>query len=79
VTTSSIKKADVVAFHNAIGRAKTPILAHCRSGTRCYLLWGLSQAMFENASPLQIAAKAAQQGFDLRVLPALVEKLQAEK
>ena len=79
VTTSSIKKADVVAFHNALGRGTKPILAYCRSGTRCYLLWGLSQTMFENASPLQIVARAAQQGFDLRVLPALAEKLQAEK
>jgi uncharacterized protein (TIGR01244 family) len=79
VTTSSITKADVAAFHNAVLRAPAPILAHCRSGTRCYLLWGLSKVMFDNASPLGIVAEASRQGFDLRVLPALAEKLQAEK
>lgn len=79
VTTSSISKADVVAFHNALLRSPQPVLAHCRSGTRCYLLWGLTKTLFDHESPLKIVAQAAQQGFDLRVLPALTEKLQAEK
>jgi len=78
VTTSTLTKADVLAFHHALSRAPKPVLAHCRSGTRCYLLWGLSKALFEHESPLQIAARAAQQGYDLRVLPALVEKLRSE-
>lgn len=79
VTTSAIKKADVTAFHNAVARAGKPILAHCRSGTRCYLLWGLGQVMFENASPLAIVAEAQRNGYDLRSLPALAERMQAEK
>jgi uncharacterized protein (TIGR01244 family) len=78
VTTATITKADVTAFQNAMLRAPKPILAHCRSGTRCYLLWGLSRALFEDESPLQIAAHAARQGFDLRILPALVDKLRGE-
>jgi sulfide:quinone oxidoreductase len=60
-------------------RAPKPILAHCRSGTRCYLLWGLSRALFDRESPLKIVAQAAIKGYDLRVLPGLVEKLEAEK
>ena len=79
VTTSAISKADVTAFHNALLRVPTPVLAHCRSGTRCYLLWGLSKVMFENESALAIVAEASHKGFDLRVLPALAEKLQGEK
>jgi uncharacterized protein (TIGR01244 family) len=79
VTTATIGRADVTAFYNALSRAAKPVLAHCRSGTRCYLLWGLSRALFEHESPLQIAAEAAQKGYDLRTLPALFEKLQAEK
>jgi uncharacterized protein (TIGR01244 family) len=78
VTTSAISKADVTAFHNAMTRASKPVLAHCRSGTRCYLLWGLSQVLFDNASPLAIVAEATRKGYDLRVLPALAEKLQTE-
>ncbi len=79
VTTSAVSKADVTAFHNAMMRSPAPILAHCRSGTRCYLLWGLSQVLFDNASPLAIVAEASHKGYDLRVLPALAEKLQSEK
>jgi len=79
VTTATISKADVTAFHNAVLRAQKPILAHCRSGTRCYLLWGLSQVLFDNASPLAIVAEATHKGYDLRVLPQLAEKMQAEQ
>ncbi len=79
VTTSAISKADVTAFHHALTRASKPVLAHCRSGTRCYLLWGLSQVLFDNAGPLAIVAEATRKGYDLRVLPALAEKLQAEQ
>ena len=79
VTTPNISLADVGAFHHALTRATKPVLAHCRSGTRCYLLWGLSKALYEHESPLQIVAEAAHRGYDLRTLPALVERLQAEK
>jgi uncharacterized protein (TIGR01244 family) len=79
VTTSNLKLADVTAFHNALTRAAKPVLAHCRSGTRCYLLWGLSRALFERESPLEIVAEAARRGYDLRSLPALAERLEAEK
>jgi sulfide:quinone oxidoreductase len=76
VTTSAISRADVTAFHNTLQRAQGPVLAHCRSGTRCYLLWGLSQVLFDNASPLAIVSDAARNGYDLRSLPALAERLQ---
>ena len=78
VTTSAISKADVVAFHNALLRAPAPVLAHCRSGTRCYLLWGLGKVLLDHESPLAIVAEAAHKGYDLRSLPALAEKLQNE-
>lgn len=79
VTTATISKADVTAFYNAVQRAPKPILAHCRSGTRCYLLWGLSQVLFDNASPLAIVAEATHKGYDLRALPQLAERMQAEQ
>ena len=79
VTTPTITKAAVVAFQNALLRAPKPILAYCRSGTRCYLMWGLTRTVLGRESPLQIVAQAAHQGFDIRALPALTEKLQAEK
>lgn len=78
VVTGNITRNDVVQFQNAVLR-DGPAFAHCRSGTRCYLLWGLSRVLFDGESSLPIVADAARKGYDLRVLPTLVEKLEAEK
>jgi sulfide:quinone oxidoreductase len=78
VMTNAISRKDVVAHQNAILRAKGKVLAHCRSGTRCYILWALSKALYNGDSPLKLVAQAALKGYDLRVLPGLVEKLEGE-
>jgi len=78
VVTGNITRNDVVQFQKAILR-DGPAFAHCRSGTRCYLLWGLSRALYDGDSSLTLVAEAARKGYDLRVLPALVEKLENEK
>jgi uncharacterized protein (TIGR01244 family) len=79
VTTATITYKDVAAFHNALLRGPKPVLVHCRSGARSYVLYALTRVFFDGESPLMLAADAAKKGYDLRVLPALVEKLQAEK
>jgi uncharacterized protein (TIGR01244 family) len=79
VTTGSITRAQVADFQKQLLRSATPVLAHCRSGTRCYLLWAASRALFDRESPLKLVAEAAIKGYDLRVLPSLVERLEAEK
>ena len=79
VVSAAITIREVSEFQNAILRGAKPILAHCRSGTRCYLLWGATRALCEGASPLKLVAEAAAKGYDLRALPSLVEKLEAEK
>ncbi len=79
VVTGSITRRDVTAHHNAVQRGPHKVLAHCRSGTRCYMLWGAARALFERESPLKLVAEAAVKGYDLRALPALVEKLEAER
>ena len=78
VVTGSITRKDVSAYQNAVLRGPQPVLAHCRSGTRCYLLWAASRALHDGESPLKLVAEAAVKGYDLRVLPNLVEKLQGE-
>ena len=37
-----------------------------------------SRALFDNESALKLVAEAAIKGYDLRVLPSLIEKLQTE-
>ena len=79
VVTGAITRTQVAEFQRLVLRSPQPVLAHCRSGTRCYLLWAASRALFDGESPLKLVAEAAAKGYDLRVLPALVEKLEAEK
>jgi len=79
VVTGAITGAQVAEFQRLVLRSPQPVLAHCRSGTRCYLLWAASRVLFDGDSPLKLVAEAATKGYDLRVLPALVERLEAEK
>lgn len=78
VVTGAITREQITAFHNAVRRSAKPVLAHCRSGTRCYLLWGASRVLFEGESALKIVAQAALKGYDLRILPRLIDKLENE-
>jgi uncharacterized protein (TIGR01244 family) len=78
VLTNTITRRDVAAHQNAVLRGNSKVLAHCRSGTRSYILWALGRALFDGESALKLVAEAALKGYDLRVLPGLVEKLQAE-
>ena len=79
IVTGSITRAQVVEFQKLVLRGPNPVLAHCRSGTRCYLMWAAGRALFDGESALKLVAEAAVKGYDLRVLPALVEKLQGER
>lgn len=78
IMSSAISRHDVVEFQRLLLHEGKPILAHCRSGTRCYVMYALTRALFDGESPLKLVAEAAAKGYDIRALPMLVEKLQAE-
>lgn len=44
VIARDIQKHDVETFRQLIGQAEYPVLAYCRTGTRCSLLWGFRRA-----------------------------------
>jgi sulfide:quinone oxidoreductase len=75
VTMGAIEAADVAAMDRAIRESPKPVLAHCRSGTRSYLLWAAAQVVNDGASAPEFVARGAAQGFDLSALPMLVAKL----
>jgi uncharacterized protein (TIGR01244 family) len=75
VTASTISAADVAAFDRLLAESPKPILAHCRSGTRTYLLWAATQVLNGRAEPAALVAEAAAKGFDIKSLPMLVERL----
>ena len=52
----------------------TPVVAHCRSGTRSTLLWALTR-MREGADPFALVAEAGRHGIDIASLPAVGVRL----
>lgn len=59
-------------FGRALESAPTPILAHCRSGTRSTHLWAMAEAMAGGYPVDEIVRRAADAGYDISPLrPAL--------
>lgn len=63
VDSGNILDSDVDHFDDMIRQADAPVLAFCRSGTRCTLLWALSSARHDSADT--IVAKARHAGYDI--------------
>ena len=74
ITAATLSRADVDAFAAALRDAPTPVVAHCRSGTRSTLLWALVR-MREGADALAFVAEAARHGIDIASLPAVAARL----
>jgi sulfide:quinone oxidoreductase len=74
VQTGTITAADVDAFARALKSSPKPIVAHCRSGTRCYLLWAATQVA-QGKDVNQLVMRAAGDGYDIRVLPDLLRRI----
>lgn len=66
VISGQITGDNVDDFRTLLEQVDGPVLAFCRSGTRCTYLWALSQAGQEDAGRLQAAA--AQAGYDISSL-----------
>jgi uncharacterized protein (TIGR01244 family) len=74
ITAATLTRGDVDAFASVLREAPTPVVAHCRSGTRSALLWALVR-MREGANSLSLIAEAAQHGIDIASLPAVAARL----
>jgi uncharacterized protein (TIGR01244 family) len=78
VTHAGFSEAQVRAMAEALAEADGPMLAYCRSGTRSTLLWALAEAS-RGGNPSSIAAQAAQAGYDISPVRAMVDMLAAGK
>lgn len=76
VTHSGFSGAQVDSMLAALDGADGPVLAYCRSGTRSTLLWALARAKAGD-SPHLIAEKAAEAGYDVAPIRALLDALAA--
>lgn len=73
VESGNITDADVDQFATMIRDADAPVFAFCRSGTRCTVLWSLSNA--RELEPQEILAKAQQAGYDITgLIPRLIQQ-----
>lgn len=76
VTHAGFSSAQVEAMAAALAEASGPVLAYCRSGTRSTLLWALAEAS-RGGNPAALAASAAQAGYDISPVRAVVDMLAA--
>jgi uncharacterized protein (TIGR01244 family) len=63
------------AFSQALREAPHPVLAHCRSGTRCTHLWAYQAAEDEALSLDEIIEHGARAGYDLAPLRPMLERI----
>jgi sulfide:quinone oxidoreductase len=63
VASGNILDSDVDRFDGMIREADGPVLAFCRTGTRCTVLWALSSA--RHASVEDVVSKARNAGYDI--------------
>ncbi len=71
VVSGQINEDNIADFKKVLAQAKAPVLAFCRTGTRCCNLWALAEAA--NASTAEIVNQAANAGYDLRGLAPVLE------
>ncbi|MFD1787609.1 TIGR01244 family sulfur transferase [Sphingomonas floccifaciens] len=67
----------VEAMAQALTAASGPVLAFCRSGTRSTHLWALARARMGD-DPGTLVAKAAEAGYDISGIRAMLDTLVAE-
>jgi uncharacterized protein (TIGR01244 family) len=77
VKTGSITAADIDAFRRAVQESPQPVLAHCKGGTRSYLLWAVGEALSGERDPHELVDEAAAAGYKLQSLPDLAARLKA--
>ncbi len=77
VTHAGFSAPQVEAMATALAGAQGQVLAYCRSGTRSSLLWGLAEAS-RGGDPDALSAQAAQAGYDLGPVRALMDMLKAK-
>jgi uncharacterized protein (TIGR01244 family) len=74
VTHAGFAEWQVMAMADALAKTDGKILAYCRSGTRSTLLWALAQAS-NGEHPAVLAEKAADAGYDLTPVAAMMDML----
>ena len=78
ITHAGFSEGQVAAMAEALAGADGPVLAYCRSGTRSTLLWALAEAR-RGVSPHSLTATAADAGYDVTPVRAIMDMLAAKQ
>jgi len=73
VVSGGVTFEDVAAFGELMASADKPILAYCRSGTRCSTLWALSEAPTRDID--EILHLTSEAGYDYSGMRGTLESL----
>ncbi|MDZ7710686.1 MAG: TIGR01244 family sulfur transferase [Roseovarius sp.] len=73
-TSATMTEADVTAFREALETMPKPMLAYCRTGTRCTMMWSL--VSYDTLGPETILRATSAAGYDMS---GLVAQLQSRK
>lgn len=63
IRSGSVRPEDMTAFVAALNEMPGPVLAYCRSGTRCTMLWTIAQ--YGQIADEDIHALTAKAGYDM--------------
>jgi len=63
ITSGMVRPEDMAAFRSALEQLPRPVLAYCRSGTRCTMLWSIAQ--FGEMAPEDILERTSKAGYDM--------------
>lgn len=75
IATGGLADADGERFGEIVDGLPKPVLAYCKSGTRCIVLWSLSQGKAQPSDA--IVRSAATAGYDLRGLMPRLDAIKA--
>lgn len=75
VRAGGLDEKAVIAMAETLKKADKPILAYCFSGTRSTFLWALASAATGESEADILFAEAANAGYDLSPIMALVDSL----
>ncbi|MCB1511034.1 MAG: TIGR01244 family phosphatase [Hyphomicrobiaceae bacterium] len=77
VISGQLRDEDGAEFARVVAGLPAPVLAFCRTGTRCMMLWSLSQAGEKPVEEILATAQGA--GYDLAALAPRLAALAASK
>lgn len=72
IVSGRVTPADTAAFRAALDELPKPILAYCRSGTRCTMLWSMTN--YGTLSGAEILRATSAAGYDMSGLVAQLEQ-----